>query len=260
MKNVYIAFNSEVMKLKNSKIFIITIMLFTFIPLMMGLLMYVAQHPESAANIGMIAMKASLFGKNDWAGYLNVINQIVAMIGLIGFGFITSWVFGREYMEKTLIDILALPLSRTSIVIAKFIVVFLWSTLLSLVILIVSLLIGFAVEIPFWSTEVFQNFILKYVVISFLTILLSSPVGFIASYGRGIIAPIGFVIITLITAQFVSLVGFGPYFPWAIPGVHSIPPGTPGMELNIASYIILILTSIFGLFLTIIWWKKADQH
>jgi len=89
--------------------------------------------------------------------------------------------------------------------------------------------------------------------------LLCSPVAFIAGYGRGIIAPIAFVIFMLIMAQFVALVGWGPYFPWAIPGVISVPEGTEGMEIVFGSYVIVLITSLIGYFGTIAWWKYADQ-
>jgi ABC-2 type transport system permease protein len=73
-------------------------------------------------------------------------------------------------------------------------------------------------------------------------------------------APIGFVILTLITAQLVGISGLGAYFPWAIPGLNTVPEGTEGMELVPASYVIVILTSIIGFFGTIRWWNKADHH
>ena len=63
----------------------------------------------------MIGTKASLlrFGEPNWNNYLALLLQGISAIGLIGFGFITSWVFGREYSENTLKDILALPVSRS---------------------------------------------------------------------------------------------------------------------------------------------------
>jgi len=81
--------------------------------------MYVAQHPEMSAKLGLVGAKAQFFSENSWKGYLEIINQLIAVLGVIGFGFITSWVFGREYIEHTLTDILALPVSRSSIVLAK---------------------------------------------------------------------------------------------------------------------------------------------
>jgi len=47
-------------------------------------------------------------------------------VGLIGFAFVTGWVFGREYSDRTVKDLLALPTPRLSIVLSKFIVVAIW--------------------------------------------------------------------------------------------------------------------------------------
>jgi len=259
MKNLSAAFITECMKLRRSKIFWITIVFFIFVPLMMGLLMLVAQNPEIGEKLGIVGTKAKLFGENNCEGYLLMLNQIVASVGLIGFGFVTSWVFGREYIDRTITNIMALPVSRSAIVTAKFGIVALWCLLLVLIIFIAGISIGHLIGIPNWSDQVFNQFFNKFILISGLTILLSSPVGFIASYGKGIIAPIAFVIVMLIMSQFGALVGLGPYFPWAIPGVISVPDGTEGMEIVFGSYIIVLITSLVGFFGTIAWWKYADQ-
>jgi ABC-2 type transport system permease protein len=260
MKNISAAFIAECMKLRRSGIFWITIVIFIIIPLMMGLMMFVAKNPEISAKLGMVGTKATLFGQNDWSGFSGLLIQSVASIGYIGFGFVTSWVFGREYSDRTIKDILALPVSRSLIVISKFLVVVIWCTLLALILFTVSILIGKFIGITGWSSQIFIQYAGKFVVTSFLTLLLCPPVAFFASYGRGIIAPIGFLIITLVLAQFIGLVGLGPYFPWAIPGVFTAPAGTEGMQLVYTSYIILGLTSIAGFVATIALWRFADHH
>jgi ABC-2 type transport system permease protein len=121
-------------------------------------------------------------------------------------------------------------------------------------------LIGWFIDISGWSADVFSQFTEKFFKTSFLTLLLCTPVAFFASYGRGIIAPIGFLILSLVMAQFIGLVGLGPYFPWAIPGVYTAPVGNEGMQLKFISYIILILTCASGFFGTIAWWRYADHY
>jgi ABC-2 type transport system permease protein len=227
---------------------------------MMGLMMFVARNPEMAAKLGMVGTKATLFGTNDWEGFTGLLIQSMATIGYIGFGFVTSWVFGREFSERTMKDILALPVSRSSIVTSKFILIIIWCVLLTVILYGTGLLIGNFIDIDGWSKDVISGFTVNYFTTSFLTMLLCTPVAFFACYGRGIIAPIGFMIITLIMAQFIALVGLGPYFPWAIPGVFTVPAGTIGMELSLISYIILFVTSLVGFSGTVAWWRLADQH
>jgi len=260
MKTFNVALWAEYKKVINSKIFWATVILFTFIPCMMGLMIYIVRHPEISEKLGLIAAKASLFGNADWPAYFGILHQSMATVGLIGFGFVTAWVFGREYIERTVKDILALPVSRTHIVTAKFIVVIIWGLLLTLILFSTGLLMGTLLHIENWSYPMFYTQSIKYFTTALLTVLLCSPVAFFACYGRGLIAPIGFVIITLITSQFIAIMGLGAYFPWAIPGVYSVSGTAEGMEIYNASYIILLLTFLAGYAATVFRWRYADQQ
>jgi len=259
MKSILATLWAESLKVRKSKILWLTILAFLFIPMMMGLLMFVAKNPELSSKLGLIGTKASMFGKADWSAYFGLLAQSIAGIGLMGFGFVTSWVFGREYSDRTVKDILALPVSRSFIVLSKFIVVFIWCVLLSFIFFAFGLIIGGIVNLSGWSSEIAFQSAYKYTITSLFTILLCTPVAFFASYGRGYLPPMGFVIITLITANFIGLIGLGPYFPWAIPGLYSVGAGTEGMQLGIVSYIILFFTSVLGLTATFAWWRFADQ-
>ena len=260
MKNLSAALWAEYMKTRNSKILWISVILFIFIPIMMGFMIYIIRHPDISAKMGLISAKASLFAVADWTAFFGILHQSIASIGLIGFGFVTSWVFGHEYIERTIKDILILPISRSYIVLAKFIIIFFWSIILVIVLFIAGILTGKVVGISGWSSQVFCNGVSKYFVTSFLTFLLCPPVAFLACYSRGIIGPIGFVIITMILAQFIALAGLGAFFPWAIPGLYTAPEGTEGMQLFMSSYIILLITSVFGYIATLYWWRHADHH
>jgi ABC-2 type transport system permease protein len=262
MKSIIATLWSEYIKIRRSKIFWITILIFLFIPFMMGLLLFVQKYPEISGRLGMIGTKASMlrFGKADWPTYFGLLTQGIVAIGLMGFGFVTSWVFGREYSDRTVKDILALPVSRSFIVLSKFIIVLIWCILLTFIFFIFGLLVGQIIDISGWDIETVIQFAYKYTVTALLTFLLCTPVAFFASYGRGYLLPMGFVILTLIIANFTGLVGLGPYFPWAIPGLYGTPAGTEGMQLVPGSYIILAFTSVLGFVGTIAWWRFADQH
>jgi ABC-2 type transport system permease protein len=259
MRNFGIALWAEYMKIRKSRIFYITVALFVFIPLMLGLMIYIVRHPEISARLGIVAAKANMFGTTDWPGFLGLINQTMAAMGLIGFGFVTAWVYGREYTDHTLKDILALPVSRATIVLAKFAAVAIWCVILSLVLVLTSLLIAHSAHLSGFSKEIWHQSIATYSVICGLTILLCTPVAFFAGYGRGLIAPLGFVIVTLIVAQFTAVSGFGPFFPWAIPGLLTTAGTADEVQLVAASYVLFSLTSLVGLLGTVAWWERADH-
>ena len=260
MKNLIIVFGVEFMKIRKSKILLVTIMIFTFIPLMMGLMLFISRNPEIAEKLGIIGTKAKMFGENDWSGYFSLLNQSMASIGLIGFGFVTSWVFGREHIDRTMKDILALPIPRSSIVLAKIIISFIWSILLAAILYMVGISLGIAMRLPGLSGETFSHFSSNFFITALLTLLLSSPISWLAGYSRGIIAPLGFVIFAMIMAQFAGLIGMGPYFPWSVPGLYSVDKDLPGFQLHLSSYLILLLTFVLGYMATIRWWNHADHH
>jgi ABC-type transport system involved in multi-copper enzyme maturation permease subunit len=260
MKSLIITFWAESLKVRKSKILWITMVFFAFVAFMMGLIVFLQQHPEMAQKLGLIGVKANMlrFGEPNWENYLTLLSQGMAGVGLIGFGFITSWIFGREYSDHTIKDILALPASRSSFVISKLIVVMLWSILLAIIFVLAGLLFGKIAGITGWTNEIFTQFLFRFTMVSLLTILLCTPAAFFASYSNGFLLPVGIVILTMMMANFAGLVGVGPYFPWAIPAMFCVPSGKP-VEIHAVSYLILVGTSILGFVGTLAWWRFADQ-
>lgn len=261
MKDIFSTIWAESLKIRRSKMLWITILVSLIMPMLMGSLMFVAKNPELVYKFGMLGTKASILRiKADWPTYFELFNMPIAMVGLIGFGFVTSWVFGREYSDRTAKELIALPVSRSFIVLSKFMVIAIWCILLSFILIVFGLLIGRMIDLAGWSNDIIFHGIYTFVVTSFLTILLCTPVAFFACFGRGYLAPIGFVILTLGIAQIIGILGFAPYFPWAIPGLYTGAAGAESAQLGIISYIILYFTSILGLIGTLFWWRFADQY
>ena len=262
MKGLVKAFWAESLKARRSKILWITILVFSFIAVMMGMLVFVANHPELVGDSVVLSTKASMIGNADWPAYFELLYQVSAMIGLIGFGFVISWVFGREYADHTLKDLLALPVSRGVIVLSKFIVIAIWALLLTLILFFLALLTGLAVNIPGWSGETAINAFFIFINTSVLTLLLCTPIAFFASYGRGYLLPMGFIILIIIITQFVvvGLPGIAPYIPWVIPALYCGAAGPSGPFIGAASYVILFFTSILGILITLAWWRFADAR
>lgn len=261
MKDILSSIWAESLKVRKSKILWMTILFSLFMPSMIGVLIFVVENPEFASKLGMVGTKAAMlrFGNADWPTYFGLLNQTVAAVGLLGFGIVTSWIFGREYSDRTAKDLLSLPVSRWVIVLSKFVVVVVWCVSLSFVLFVFGLLVGGIIHLSGWSSDIVFHNAYVFFVISFLTILLCTPVAFFASYGRGYLPPIGFIILTLMAAQFVGLVNLAPYFPWAIPMLFAGEAGVGSAQLGVISYIILLFTSGLGLIATLAWWLYADQ-
>lgn len=260
MKDIFSTVWAESLKIRRSKMLWISLLVSLFMPMMMGLLTFVAKNPELAYKFGLLGTKATILRiKADWPSYIELFNMTIAAGGLIGFGFVTSWVFGREYSDRTAKDLLALPVSRSFIVLSKFMVIAIWCVLLSFIVIVFGLLIGGMLNLAGWSNDLVFHGIYTFAITSFLTILLCTPVAFFACFGRGYLAPIGFIILTMVIAQFVGVLGFAPYFPWAIPMLYTGAAGAESAQLGVVSYIILFFTAILGLITTLAWWRFADQ-
>jgi ABC-2 type transport system permease protein len=262
MKGFYAALSTEILKARRSKMLWISMLLFVFMGLMIGLLMLISKHPEIAGKSVVINTKASLIGKADWPTYLNLLIQMVLTIGSIGSGIVTIWVFGREYTDRVVKDLLALPVSRKVFVMSKFIIIVVWSIMLLLLLFVTALFAGLIVNLDSWSPSVIKNYFIVYIVSAFLTVLLCSPVALITCLSRGYLLPIAFVFLTLIMTQFIyaAIPAIITYFPWAIPALFSGVAGSDMPHPGIISYSVLIITSGAGFLGTAAWWHFADQR
>jgi ABC-2 type transport system permease protein len=251
----------EVLKVRKSNVFQISIYFFIFIGAVMGFLMYLSMHPEIASRSSTMEIKTSFLEGSDWNSFLSLLIQIVLTVGVIGSGIITSWSFGREFAEHVIKDLLALPVSRSAIVSSKFIVLFVWSILLMIVALAAALLTGVLIRLPGWPEVDFPAFLISYLMCTILNTLLITPVAFVASTGRGFILPISFVILILILTQFlfIGIPGSSIWFPWALPALYSGVAEEIAPSANVVSWLLYFLVVLSGLLGTIWWWRYADH-
>ena len=255
MNNLAQAIWVEMLKFRRSKMPLLTMLGFLMVPFMGGFFMIILKDPELARRAGLISAKAQLLaGTADWPTFLNLLAQSVAVGGIILFGFIGSWVFGREYSDRTMKDLLALPTSRSVIVLAKFVVVMGWSAIVTAVITLVGFAVGTAVGLPTASSDIFQQGTVSINVSAVLTISLITPIAFFASAGHGYLPPMGATILALFLAQIVAVAGYGEYFPWSIPALYS-----QGNPIELVSYLIVFLAGIIGAVGTFLWWELADH-
>lgn len=263
MRTYLLALNAELLKIRKSKVVWITAAAFTIVPLLAGFFMFVLKNPEFSKSSGLLGAKAQIAGEASWPAYLSLHAQMIAVGGILIFGFITSWLFGREYSDGTAKDLLALPYSRAVIVLAKFAAAFITNVLMSVYVILIGLAVGWIINLPQWSTAVLIDGLFKLLVVTLLIIILSFPASFFASYGRGYLAPLGFVILSLVLSQIVAAAGYGEFFPWAIPALYSgLAEGGAegGAALNSSNITIIMMTSLTGIIGTLYWWIFADQH
>lgn len=260
MNNFSSALWAETLKMYRSKVPLFTALGFSLMPLVGGLFMIILKNPDAAQSMGLITTKAQLLaGTADWPAFFGFLAQAVAAGGMVLFAIITIWVFGREFSDHTVKELLALPTSREAIVTAKFIIIPIWSMIVTLLVFAVGIVVGILVVIPGWSEQLLITSFINILGSAALTIPLMSLVALLASAGRGYLPPFGWTIFTLAMANLAAILGWGDWFPWAVPALFSGAAGPRDELLGIHSYMVVILTSLIGLAATYWWWRNADQ-
>lgn len=260
MSNLTQAVWVELLKARRSKMPLLTLLGFSLAPLAGGFFMIVLKDPALARRMGMISAKAQItVGAADWSTYLGMLGQAAAIGGFILFSLIGSWVFGREYSDQTIKDLLALPTPRFAIMLAKFILVMAWSAALTAAIYLIGLGVGTAVGLPPAPAGVLWHGTVTLAITAGLTIALVTPIAFCASAGRGYLPAMGAAILAVILAQVVAAAGWGEYFPWSIPALFAGMAGPAYGTIGATSYAIVLLASLAGIVATFVWWERADQ-
>jgi ABC-2 type transport system permease protein len=227
-------------------------------PLGIAFLIFVSKNPEISRQLGLISVKADLvaYSATDWSAYLGFCGMLIAAGEFFLIVLSVSWVFGREFADHTVKDILAVPVQRSSILLAKFFVTGIWSALLTAIIFSVALIMGAVIKLPGGSLSVILNGSVKLLITACLMTAVAVPLAFFASLGRGYLLPLGLAVLIVMLTNLVTLAGWGEYFPWAVPELYA-----QGKSLLPSiSYWIVFLTCLMGMIATYLWWKFADQN
>jgi ABC-2 type transport system permease protein len=249
---------TELFKAYRSGMFKVTVGIAGFVPLMMGVLMFIKMHPDAVKSSLMFSKAQAIPGPADWYGFLGLFAQIISGVGLLVIGFAASWMWGREFSDRTVKDLLALPFPRELIVIGKLIVLCLWGICLFVVSSVVMLLIGVLIHLPGWNTSFAVHCFGIFFIATIMNIAVSTVTAYIASITRNYIAPIGFAIAALVMGNFVGMLGLAAYYPWGVSMTFSM-SATEHTPVEVSSLVILAVTSIAGLVATMYWWRHADQ-
>lgn len=229
-----------------------------FMPLGVAFLLFVSKNPQISQKLGLISAKANLiaYSATDWPAYLSLSAQMIAAGEFFLIVMAMSWIFGREFADGALKDLLATPVRRSTILLAKFYVAALWSAGLTVVIFVAALAMGALLRLPGGSPRLILQGSGLVLISACLVTAGVTPFAFFASAGRGYLLPMGLAILTLMTANLAVVIGWGDFFPWAVPmlyaqGETALPPG---------SYWIVFFTCLAGIGATLAWYQTADQN
>jgi len=251
---------AETLKVRRSGLAWLTSFAFLLVPAAGGLFMYILKDPEGARNMGLIGTKAQLAaGTADWASLMSMLLQGTTIGGAILLAFFTAWVFGREFSDHTLKEVLAVPTPRSRIVWAKLTVVAIWALALPAIAFGVGVLVGLIVDIPGWGADLVWRSCRSVAEAAAFGLLLLPWVAFFAGVGRGYMPAIGWTFFTVFLGQIAAVMGWGDWFPWSVPALISGAGGSHAALLGAHSYASVIVTGLAGVVATLVWWRSADQ-
>jgi ABC-2 type transport system permease protein len=258
------AFSVELLKARRSRVPWGIAAGFSLFPVVGGLFMLILKDPERARQLGLLGAKAQLAaGTADWPTFVALISQACAIGGAMLFAFLFAWLFGREFADRTVRDLVACPTPRSTIVIAKVAVGSAWSLAIIAWVLALALAIGLAINslvgLPGWSDDVVLHGLAGAAGAAVLTIALQSFTAFFAGVGRGYLAGLAWAVLAIFLAQILAALGWGAWFPWSVPALVAGMAGPDAEAVSIGGVAIVVATAFVGLVATLAWWQRADQ-
>ena len=236
----------EFLKLKRSKMLLISISGATVAPLMVfaGLIKAKITQPEILITYREMMEQTNLY--------------MLMLFGLIVYGVITAYLFSREYTENTLKSILTIPVSKEAFLSAKYLMLLVWMIILTAVAWLSTLFLAFLGNAADFSSMVIVQSLKEYISGVLLLYLTMSPFVFITLWVKNLVTPIIAVATIVLGNVALSNENLAALFPWS--SVYLIAGG----EINNLSYsielslLIILITFSIGVILSFYYFKRQD--
>ena len=135
-----------------------------------------------------------------------------------------------------------------------------WCLLLAAQLVALSLLFGTLLGLPGWSAYTVARGLGTVFAATLLTVLLTTTYGLAASLGRGYLAAVATMFVSLFAAQVIAALGFGAWFPWSVPSMLSGVAGPEQAGPGAWSIAGVVVVGVAGSAATALWWERADHN
>ena len=231
----------EFLKLKRSKIFLLSLLGAVLPPL----LMFIA-----VTSFDEVQTFEALF--------TNVNMYMSAMFAVLIFAIIISYLFGREYNEHTLKTMLTIPVSREKFLASKYIMFLVWIVILTVVTSISTLAFGFAAGLDGFSLKIFADGFAQLLYANVLLFLSFSPFVFVSLFITNMVpAMIGGAGLALVNLMVYGQ-NWAPFVPWVCPYLIASGEIAEYSTSITVSYGVILATFVIGLVISYIYFTKTD--
>ncbi|MYR06658.1 ABC transporter permease subunit [Gordonia sp. SID5947] len=193
-------------------------------------------------------------GERSWDGLLSGAAQVTGAGGLLGFGVVLGWMFGREFVDGTITGLFALPVSRSVIASAKLIVYLVWAVVASSLIVATLLLGGLALGLGAPSAETVTGLGRQFA-LGVLSAIGAIPVAWLATLGRSVLVGVVGSIGLVIAAQVATIGGAGGWFTIAAPALWAI---SDGREVSVVQLALVVPIALAAVVATMLTWRRLQ--
>ena len=242
------ALRAEIAKLKGTRVPLWTALVVVLWPLMV---------------IFMVRLGDQSLEHVTWESFMPLASQSIASwYGILLFGYVAAYVFGREFSERTARGLLTLPVRREYFMVSKLVVVLVW--VFGLGILSVVAQAGYAAILGF------DGFAWKYLLSGLadamtVTLIIAATlpvIGLLAILGHGYLVPMVFSGVAFTSSFMFLQIGWEQWYPWSMPimiaGSGWIPREVD-TEMVAASWVILLALFVGATAAILIYIDRADN-
>ncbi|WP_297824403.1 ABC transporter permease [uncultured Methanobrevibacter sp.] len=231
----------EFLKLKRSKIFLLSILGAILPPLLM-----------------FIAVTSFDEGNTFEMLFTNVNMYMSAMFAVLIFAIIISYLFGREYNEHTLKTMLTIPVSRGKFLASKYMMFLMWVVILTMVTSFSTLVFGFIAGLDGFSLKLFIDSFAQLLFANVLLFLTFSPFVFISLVVTNMVpAMVGGAGLSLVNLMVYGQ-NWAPFVPWVCPYLIASGEIAKYSTSIAVSYGIILATFLIGLAISHIYFTRTD--
>lgn len=147
----------------------------------------------------------------DWAGLMVIAQQLVTAGGLLTAGVVLTWLFAREFSDRTLPILLVATVTRFQVAAAKLAVFVGWAASISAAVTVVVYVFGLVLGyVPDWRLAAVWAH-------GMAAMLCAAPVAWVATHFRSLLAGVGATVVLLVALQVLALAGVPVTLAWCLP-------------------------------------------
>jgi ABC-2 type transport system permease protein len=199
------------------------------------------------------AAKFAMFADEGWPSLFLAATQIASAAGLLAFGVVVGWSFGREFGDGTIAALFANAVPRGTIAAAKIAVYLAWVVAVAVVVALPVLALG--VARGYGPVAEALPLAVTLAVTTLLTGVIALPCALAGTLGRGPLPAVATAVVLIASAQVAVLSGASLWFPFAAPALWGMGEGA-GTVVVVAQLGLSVVVGVVCAAATVAVWRR----